>query len=391
MKNIVTLRRRYSYMAVVLSGALTAGVLLAACGTASAGSRGGANVKAAKAIVAEYMAPLKFTSPGPAFDARKAAGQKLFVLPASSEVPFVVNLDNAMAGIAKDAGISAINYPNKQQVSQWIQGMNLATAEHVNDIALVSGVQPQQLVPQIKAAKKSGITSWDINNSDASQSVPSYVKRVNGLYADQGKVLAAWPVSKLGGKANILFITSKVDTSSQADSKEFGIEMAKLCPSCKVQYINENPNNWATQITPTVEAALTANPQINYVETVYDGQAGYVVPALVASHKTASVHIATVNGTPSVLNQMRTGSSITMDLGVDPAEFAAASLDQIMRSMLGLPAGNEVVGLHIFDKANVGQAGVPAVVSKGYGTSWAKGYSKLWGVKISALVGNSKK
>jgi ribose transport system substrate-binding protein len=78
------------------------------------------------------------------------------------------------------------------------------------------------------------------------------------------------------------------------------------------------------------------------------------------------------------MNMIRTGNILTMDVGENLEDVAAAGLDQTMRIMAGMKPGNEVINVRVFDKANISQAGNPVQGTKGYGTAYVAGFSKLW-------------
>ena len=97
-------------------------------------------------------------APGPAFDAKaKAGGKTIFVIPASSQVPFVSTISSHITRIAGLAGVKMTAWDNQGQPSQWVQGMDAAIAQKASAIVLLAGNDPAGLQPQIKAAKAKGI------------------------------------------------------------------------------------------------------------------------------------------------------------------------------------------------------------------------------------------
>lgn len=368
-------------MALAL-GCVGSMVAVSPAGAASSSS----GVAKAQALVKQYSGDPAFTSPGPSFKATKAAGKTIFGLPASSSVPFVNTVDQSLAGYARDLGLSYDDYPNQQEQSQWVQGMNQAVSDKASIIDLIGGIPPEQLAPQVQAAKAAGIPTVDVAERDPSQPTQPYVAAYSFVpFAQAGKLMGAWAVSQTKGKANILVVTSNADISSAAEQNGITTEVKQTCPSCKITTINMNPTDWATKLQTSVEGALAGNPNINYILPVYDSMAEFISPAIIAAGKTGQVHIATFNGTPAILNTMRTGNTLTMDVGENEAAAAAGGLDQSLRVLLGMKPGNEVLGLRIFTKQNVSQAGVPAQAGKGYGNAYLQGYAKTWGVPVSRL------
>lgn len=359
--------------------------------SASSGSAApsSAGLTAAQALITKYSADPGFTSPGPAVDAKKVAGKTLFSLPANSQVPFVQAVDGVMGTYAKALGMNYVNYPNQQQQAQWVQGMQQAITTKANAIDLISGIPPEQLQPQIAQATDAKIPTIDVNERDRSQTAPSYVAAyVYAPFLLSGRLMSAWAVTQTKGNADILLLTSNADVSSKAVQNGVMSELKATCPACKVKTANVNPVDWATKIPSTVEGAISGDPNINYILPVYDAMADYASTGVTAAGKVGSIHIATFNGTPSTVNEIRTGSTITMDVGENSSFVAAATIDQAMRLMLGMKPGNEEVVPKIITKANASDFGVPAVSGKGYGDAFISGFAKTWGVSPSVLSGN---
>ena len=379
------------------SGAVLAcaGLLVAACstGNASSSSAGGTTNKAAvtqaTSLINKYQGNPAFTSPGPDINASALKGKTVFSLPASSSVAFVNTVDQAMAQYAGNLGIKYVDYRNQQQQSQWQQGLNQAIGSKVSAIDLLAGIPPDQLAPQLQQAKRAGIPTIDTNERDASQpTVPYVASYAFAPFKLAGQLMAAWAVQQTKGNAHVLIVTSNADTSSAAVQAGVSNELKGICGStCTSSAVNVNPTDWATKLQTTAEGSLTANPDINYILPVFDSMAQFIAPAIQATGKTGQVHIASFNGTPAILDMIRTGNVVTMDVGENTSDVAAAGLDQIMRIMSQKPAGHDEINVRIMNKSNVGQAGIPAATGKGYGNSFITGYAKTWGVSPSTLGG----
>lgn len=374
----------------------TLGVLMAACGSSSSSAstattsasttQASSAVAKAQSLINKYTGDPSFVSPGPSFDASKLTGKTIYSIPANSAVPFVNTVDKAMGAYAKKLGINYVSYTNQQQQSQWVQGMNQAISSKANVIDLLAGIPPQQLAPQIKAAKAAGIPTIDTNERDPSQATQSYVAAyVFAPFKLAGELMAAWAVAHTNGKANVLVVTSNADTSSIAVQDGVNQEMSSVCPSCKISTVNVNPVDWATKLQTTVEGKLAGNPSINYILPVFDSMSLFVAPAITAANKVGKVHIASFNGTPAIIDMIRTGNIVSMDVGENTSDVAAAGLDQAMRVMSGMKPGNEKINVRIISKSNVTDFGVPAKSGVGYGNAFITGYAKLWNVSPSKL------
>lgn len=373
-------------MAACGSGSSSATTTTAASTTSTQASSSSAGVQQAQALLSKYTGDPAFDSPGPSIDTSKLAGKTIFSIPANSAVPFVNTVDQVMGTYAKKLGINYVDYTNQQQQAQWVQGINQAISSKANLIDLLAGIPPEQLAPQIEQAKAAGIPTIDTNERDPSQATQAYVAGyVFAPFKLAGELMSAWAVAHTNGKANILVVTSNADISSQAVQNGINQEMSTICPSCKVTAVNVNPVDWATKLQTTVEGSLAGNPNINYILPVFDSMSLFVAPAIVAANKVGQVHIASFNGTPAIIDMIRTGNIVSMDVGENTSNVAAAGLDQAMRIMLGMAPGNEKINVRIIDKSNVSDFGVPAKSGVGYGNAFLTGYAATWNVPVSKL------
>jgi ribose transport system substrate-binding protein len=357
--------------------ALAAAVVGAALAASSAG------VDGAKANLDKYRAVPTFAAPGPAFDAKaKAGGKTLFVIPASSQVPFVSTIANHMKRIAGMAGVKMTIWQNQGQPSQWVQGMNAAVAQKASAIVLLAGNDPAGLQPQIKAAKAKGIPTIVAHLYDEKQpSAPNVGAVVNIPYNVAGQLIADQAIVDTGGKADAIVVTINQVKSTVPMVAGVKAEFAKYCQGCKLTFTDVTIADIATKIQPNVQAALTGDPNINYVIALYDSaEAPFAEAAIRAAGRTGKVKISTFNGTPEILKEVKSGQIVSADVGENLEWIGYAIIDQSMRIMGGLPAvKSEHVPVRFFDKSNIAEAG--SSFTSGWGNSYIGGYQKLWGLK----------
>jgi ribose transport system substrate-binding protein len=347
-----------------------------------------AGVSTAGALLAKYMGQPTFASPGPSFDASKVKGKSLFAIPASSSVAYVNTVDKETAKYARALGVKYADYTNQQQQSQWVQGVSQAVSTKADVLTLLAGLLPEQIAPQLQQAQQAGVKVADVAERNTGQATPSYVNSyVFAPFNTAGRLMAAYATKATSGNADVLIISSNADISSQPEVDGITSELKSDCPNCKTKTVNVNPTDWATKLQSTVEAALSADPNINYVLPVYDSMAQFAAPAIQAAGKTGKTFIATFNGTPAILDLVRTGDVVKMDVADNTTDVALAGLDAAMRLMLKLPNGNQQIQLRVFDKTNVQEAGVPAASGVGFGSASIQGYAKTWGVPASTLGG----
>ena len=359
--------------AVFAVAALVIGVAVAATGASYTG---------AQANLDKYKAVPKFVAPGPAFDAKAEAGGKtLFIIPASSQVPFVATIANHIKRIATSVGVKVTTWQNQGQPSQWVQGMDAAIAQKASAIVLLAGNDPAGLQPQIKAAKAKGIPTIVAHLYDENQaSAPNVGGVVNIPYRIAGSLIADQAIIDTKGKANALVVTINQVKSTVPMVAGVRAEFKKYCQGCKLTFTDVTIADIATKIQPNVQAALTADPGINYVIALYDSaEVPFVAAAIRAAGRIGKVKVSTFNGTPEILKMVKQGDIVTMDVGENLEWIGYAIVDQSMRIMGGLkPVKSERVPLRIFDQSNIGQAG--GSFTSGWGTSYGIGYRKLWGM-----------
>ena len=367
-KRVLTLAAALALSAILVTAALAA---------RSAGIAG------AKGNLDKYRAVPQFTAPGPAFDAKaKAGGKTLFVIPASSQVPFVATINDNMKRIAGLAGVKMTTWQNQGQPSQWVQGMNAAIAQGASAIVLLAGNDPAGLQPQIKAAKAKGIPTIVAHLYDEHQpSAPNVGAVVNIPYNIAGQLIADHAIVDTNGKTDALVVTINQVKSTVPMVAGVKSEFAKYCQGCKLSFTDVTIADIATKIQPNVQAALTGDPNINYVICLYDSAEAPVAEAAIrAAGRVGKVKISTFNGTTTVLKEVKTGDIVTMDVGENLEWIAYAILDQSMRIMGGLPpVKSEHVPVRVFDKSNIAETG--SKFTSGWGNSYVGGYQKLWGLK----------
>lgn len=333
----------------------------------------------AQADLDKYTQVPSFTAPGEPFDAKACmADKRILSVPASSAVPFVATINEAMARIAGEVGFEYQIWENQGQPTQWVQGIEYGVTNGFDLIDLLAGADPRILVPQIKAARDAGAIVTASHLTGFEQEVPGGLTASIPIdYRQAGKLLAEWAITKTEGKANALVLVTNEVLST--DSMLAGIEEAfAASPDSKFTVVNVSIPDWASKIQPNVQSAVIADPSINYILPIYDGMNQFVVPALTITGATDRVKIATFNGTPFVLDMIQNGQ-VEMDVGENLDWIAYGMLDAQMRLICNLdPVTDPKIPLLIFDASNAATAGSPAEASKGYGDAYLAGYKELW-------------
>ncbi len=383
---------------VVLATVGTAALMAAGCGSednssggsaAKADSSGGdsAAIVEAKRVIAEAESIPKFTLDAPAFDASKAKGKTLFLIPITSNDSFAAAIDEEIKTLGRELGIKVVEFNNQGSPSEWAKGINQAISQKADAIAMIAGGDPALVLPQLKRAKAAGIPTI-ISHYYTSGEVPQKVTDVMGAFVQgtfhqAGRLMANYAYVQTDGKPYPLIVQAAEAAPSAGMVKAIKDELSKRCPECKSKMINVPVADWATKMRGAVQSALVQDPKVNFILPLYDSMAiGAQAGVMAAGKKTP---IASYNGTPAVLKLIQQGDIVQMDAGENVNWIAYATMDQALRLLSGEPPvpdsdNNEQLPLRVFDDKNIEETGRPPAAGKGYGDAYVDGYRKLWGL-----------
>lgn len=357
---------------------LATGVALAAI---AAPARAG--VAEAQAIVNQYSQLPTFTAPGPAFDAAACmADKKMFVIPLTSANPFNEAINQGFRDAAEMVGFEVRTWETQLDPAGWIQGINTAIAEGYDLIDLQGGVPPEFLVPQITEARNAGLLVAATHNYDATtQEAPEFMDGTADTdYVTVGQVLGAWAVTQTDGAVNALVIGSDEVTPTAPLRDAIIDTIEEHGTDAQTRYINVPVADWATKMQTEVQNALLADPSINYVIPVYDSMSQFAAPAIQIAGSDAK--IISYNGTPFVLDMMRDGDIVEMNVGESLGWVGMAGADANMRLLCDQePIDTLNTPAFVFTDGNVETAGVPATFNDGYGDVHVAEFRKLWGLE----------
>ena len=148
---------------------------------------------------------------------------------------------------------------------------------------------------------------------------------------------ADWAIAHSNCKAHTIFIYASDSDGHKQMAHAYQQELTSKCGSgCSVTMIGLPFSDWPTKLQSDIQSTLAANPSVNWVIPVVDFGVQFALPAINASGKAnGQVKIATFNGTPSVLKELRDGNIVDMEMGENLNWNAYADLDQTFRVMLG--------------------------------------------------------
>jgi len=336
-----------------------------------------------EAMIAGNTGETHFTPPGPAIDPSTLKGKLIFTIPSSTSIPFCDVVDRQIDEFAKRLGIRHEVWQTTAQIGQWVQGFTTAMAHKADLINVACGLDPSTVAPQIQEAISKGIPVVAAHTYAFGQPPLANLSGVvYGAYIHAAELETAWVILQTKGKGNVLVITAPSTANSPYIEKTIMGMFKKYCPDCKVRVSGVNAADWATKVGPTVQSAILADHNLDYIIPIYDGMVQFVMPAIITTGASDRVKVASFNATPAVLDMIRTGNVVTFNSGEDTTWLAGAILDQDMRVLLKQPLIKDyAAGIRAFTKSDVDAAGVPAKFGVGYGDSAANGYDALWGLK----------
>jgi ribose transport system substrate-binding protein len=374
--------------------ALAAACALVAAGCASTPSSSSAKAVSAselaslKATLAKAEQPPKFTAPGPAVSAAVLKGKSILAMPINSEIDACNTQAIDFKALGTQLGAKVTYFSDAGVPTQWVTGIQDATSAHDAALAMICGIIPGAVAPQLAAAHKAGVVVVDGNYNETSNYAglngETAVNTAQGVTDDVDDAIVA-----LDGKAlHALVVSSNSVIQGPAATAAATSAVKAACPKvCSVEDTILVPiQNWATDTESDVDSALVAHPNINAVIVVFDGMVQFALPALESVHR-AGLKIYTWGGSRSVEKLMLTKDSlVAADPGPDEQWDAYEAMDQIIRLLNHKPAAS------VADEVDPNRFWVPSNVSaffgpggtygnEGYGgNTFVNGFRKLWGL-----------
>lgn len=374
--------------------ATTAVLALAACGgsdeqkaTTTAGEDT-AKTQAVASIEAAKKLP-EFTLEAPTIDLEKVRGKKIFNIPLTSAIPYVVAISKEGEKIAKEHGVEWVEHTNQGTPTEYAAGINQAIQQKADVIILSQGIDPQLVIPALRDAKRAGIPVLAAHNYQNGEQAPESVRDLlgglaNAPFAEAAALEVDFAVAQDGCDIKPLAINGADIPPSKVMQKAIEERLAELCPDVKLETLDVTVPEWGTKIRPEVQSRLTQDPKINWIFAHYDSMGIPAEAGIRAAGRIGDVKVVGFNGTPAVLKMLQDGKVIAGDVGENVNWLAYSAVDQAFR-MLGagpvIESGDVGSPVRVFDKSNVDDAGTPPTMHDGYGDAYVDGYRKLWGLE----------
>jgi ribose transport system substrate-binding protein len=372
-------------------------LLATACGGSSTPNTTGKkmtaeNLAAVKALYQQESGPSQFAG-GPAFDATKAKGKKVWWISNLGSNSFTPLIYDPFKEAMNAAGVQVTFFDGQGSAQEEIKGMLNAVAAKA-DLIVDQDYPVEQTRAGFDAAKKAGIPvlEWANHDEGAGPSPNGGAAEVTYSYKKAGVLMAdAIMTLSEGGPVNAVFIDSSDVSPAGIVGQGLKEEFAKYCPeACTVTTKDVVIADWSTKLA-VVASTATLDPNVNWIVPAFDPETQFVNPAVIQAGAANRVHVCAYNATKGNVDRLKqAGDPLTCDVGSPLGWSGYAIADDALRMLSGVkpicaappPCGEgEKIPLRIFDRTNIQQYDLNASDATWYGpTDYKAEYKKLWGL-----------
>jgi hypothetical protein len=396
----------------LVAGAATAFLAVACVTGAAARSARQADVATAAAQIAAVAGVPTFTAPGPAFDAKKAKGKSVFIIPASSNgVPDLASMSAYTGGIRQagaSVGVKSRTCSNNGTLKAQTACFTRAVASRANAIILVGSLDLVGLKDSLAAAKAAGIPvigAHVLAPGDFASGVdPAYQQALSGLaatvpapFARAARLEADYVTAVATGAPQTILLVGASDVPESAGMlATVQSEFSSVCgAACSVSSIDVPFSTWQTaayKAVATATLAKTTQWLLPMFDQFDDLAAEGESDARDAISTVVRPNICSYGGAPFAIQMGQAANRVQCDIAENMNWDGWATMDQTLRVLTGtapLATENLPVRLWSLSTSNwftegVGLAGetFPPTIDAGWGdpAQWTNGYRALWGL-----------
>lgn len=353
--------------------------------SAAAGPEGGVSPEKLEELKAEVAAAAEspaFEPQGPAFSVADLEGQKIFAMPVASSLTGCDNMAKWVVGIAQSIGMEdSFYFQNDGGPQAWQAGMEQAINGGYDGVALVCGIDPNALTPQMEQAREAGIEVVDLHLADVSVPAdPLIAGQTNGEFNKSMRMGVYSALIRSNGEPiDVFMITANENPPSVGMEQTVKDTLAELCSACT--FTSQNvpiPDFFGGAGQSTIDAALVANPDTDAVFLSYDFMAPVVEGSIKANGADAKIY-AFGGDFPVVSTMTAPDSAMGTDNGPDFLWMAYSGADQLFRAMAGepvIPSDQAYAPYRLWTSENAGEKG--EAPGAGFTDAFLQGYYDLW-------------
>lgn len=330
------------------------------------------NTEELDSIINEYMEPLK--EEVPADSAPIAEDKMVVVIPCTSASEACSRGATSAVEAAEYLGWEArlIDPAGDPEASR--QAIDQAVQLGADGIIFTAAVG-DQLDANLKEAREAGL--FLVNSMSPADEQGRFDVEISPDEDASGKMVAAAIAKDSGGEAKVLVTVDRAFSSVQLRHEAFEKWLPELCEGCEIVETIETQSSQTQSALPNqVQAALTANPDINYIWT----HTGMIVVATQATVERSAngdqVKMATYDGNNANLEYLAAGDKNQFLDVIKPMEHTGYLSIHELNRLFDEGAGDEPT-LHAMEKRLVDTESVPELPWTG-DTDWKQGFQDLW-------------
>jgi ABC-type sugar transport system substrate-binding protein len=375
-------------------GVLTASALaLAACGSGTSGSNDGPGAEGDMSIAEMESDLATFADPvtdlpevAPIENAASLAGKTVWWVPLGPQ------LDASFGATLKEA-LGELDVEMRTCDGEFLPTTVASCLQQAADQgadAVVTGFVDYTSVPtafdELTTEGIPVLLAGAVNNSDQQQSAEFAVADTTELLKRSARTQLELAITESDGTANIMWVG--LDDSEQLKSvSEYAKSFVENnCPDCSFEQLNTNSAS-LTKLASGAGAALTSNPDTDYVVAQSDTAVPGVVQAIRTTGKQDLVKVIGNGALPDTMATLQGGDSpVVADSGVSLSYMAWGFADSITRMLTGATPPEQVQSLHrLFTPDNtkaltISPEAFNSVDWYADGGAVAKSFTDAWGV-----------
>ncbi len=340
----------------------------------------GPDLTAATALLEGALQPVAFAAAVSPFDASRAAGSAVWIISLTEGIPVLAQWSAEIKTGLETAGIVVTVWDGAFDPTKMAQGINSAVAAGADAIVL-NGVPAFLVLEAIALAAADDIpVVATLSGKPEDLGIDGVVANNGFDYALAGELIGAWFCIDSKGAGNALVISADDNPSSPVETAALTGAIDRFCPDATWVVKDVPVPGWFDGTLQQLTSSLVqADPSISHILPIYDGMTLAIDPGLKDAGVT-TVRVASFNATPAVLDAMRTGSSVHMDVGMPNMWHSLSAVDSTLRVLVGeQPVNDHRIPVHAFTPENTKGLDLSREDPLDwYGIDFLAEYKKIW-------------
>lgn len=342
----------------------------------------GPDLTAATALLEAALEPVEFSVPVTPFDASQAAGSDVWIISLTEEIPVLAQWSAEIRAGLEVADVNVTIWDGAFDPTKMAQGINSAVGAGADAIVL-NGV-PAFLVTEaiaLAAADEIPVIAT-LSGKPEDLGIDGVVANNGFDYALAGELIGAWFCIDSEGTGNALVISADDNPSSPVETAALTGAIDEYCPDATYEVEDVPVPGWFDGTLQQLTTSLVqADPSITHILPIYDGMTLAIDPGLQDASAT-DIRIGSFNATPAVLEAMRSGNSVKMDVGMPNMWHSLSAADSTLRVLVGEePVNDHGIPVHAFTPQNTEGLDLSREDPMDwYGIDFLAEYKTIWGL-----------